>query len=88
MGGGHNAGPSIASNGLLLRSDLHKLFDRHYLTVNANNLVIEVSSRIREEFSNGKEYYRFHGQKLHIAIDKDARPARQYLAHHNKSFTG
>ena len=80
------AGPSVIGNGLLLRSDLHTLFDKHYLTVNADNLVIEVSPRIREEFSNGKEYYRFHGQPLNMPKNKLERPARQYLEHHNQLF--
>ena len=82
------AGPNVISNGLLLRSDLHTLFDKHYLTVNADNLVIEVSARIREEFSNGKEYYRFHGQKLQLPKDKQALPAQQYMQHHNERFRG
>ncbi len=82
------AGPSVIGNGLLLRSDLHTLFDRHYLTVNADNLVIEVSSRIREEFSNGKAYYNFHGQKLHTPKSKDAQPAPQFLQYHNSLFRG
>lgn len=82
------AGPSVIGNGLLLRSDLHKLFDRHYLTVNAANLVIEVSPRIREEFSNGKEYYRFHGQELNRPKDKLALPVQQFLQYHNERFRG
>jgi len=82
------AGPSVIGNGLLLRSDLHTLFDKHYLTVNADNLVIEVSPRIREEFSNGKEYYRFHGQELNRPKDKLALPAQQFLQYHNERFRG
>jgi putative restriction endonuclease len=82
------AGPSVIGNGLLLRSDLHTLFDKHYLTVNADNLVIEVSPRIRKEFSNGKEYYRFHGQALNRPKDKAALPAQQFLQYHNERFRG
>lgn len=71
----------------MLRSDLHKLFDRHYLTIDADERVVHVSSRIREEFQNGKEYYRFHGQPLQV-LPKNIldRPARQYLEHHNGLF--
>src|SRR5690606_28081096 len=39
------SGPHLISNGLLLRSDMHKLFDGGYLTI-TNDLKIEVSSRI------------------------------------------
>ena len=57
------AGPHAISNGLLLRSDVHKLFDTGYLTI-TNDHKTEVSKRIKEEFENGKEYYQFHGKSL------------------------
>ncbi|WP_151087249.1 HNH endonuclease [Hymenobacter baengnokdamensis] len=81
------AGPNQLGNGLLLRSDLHKLFDRHYLTIDATDRVVRVSSRIREEFQNGKEYYRFDGQPLRM-LPKSIldQPAKQYLEHHNQLF--
>ncbi|HEX8328997.1 MAG TPA: HNH endonuclease signature motif containing protein [Hymenobacter sp.] len=81
------AGPNSLGNGLLLRSDLHKLFDRHYLTIDAHDRVVRVSSRIREEFQNGKEYYRFDGQPLRVLPKSLAdQPAKQYLQHHNGLF--
>ncbi|MGI4870487.1 MAG: HNH endonuclease [Janthinobacterium lividum] len=81
------AGPNSLGNGLLLRSDLHKLFDRHYLTIDADDRTVHVSSRIREEFQNGKEYYRFDKQPLKV-LPKNLldQPARQYLQHHNNLF--
>jgi HNH endonuclease len=45
------------SNGLLLRSDLHKLFDLGYMTVDPEKKAIVVSQRIREEYENGRDYY-------------------------------
>lgn len=45
------------SNGILLRSDLHTLFDSGYLTITPN-YHIEVSRRIRDEFENGRETMR------------------------------
>lgn len=39
-------GPHSVSNGLLLRKDIHTLFDRGYITINENNIV-EVSRRLR-----------------------------------------
>lgn len=56
-------GPHSINNGLLLREDLHTLFDRGYMTV-TKNLKIEVSKRIREDFGNGRDYYKTHGQGL------------------------
>lgn len=83
-----DAGPSIVSNGLLLRSDLHRLFDRHYLTINADSLRVEVSRRIKEEFSNGVEYYRYDGHKLRLPHERLERPAQQFLRLHNERFLG
>lgn len=51
------------SNGLLLRSDMHILFDKGYTTVTDNHY-LEVSRHIREEFEKGREYYDYCGIKL------------------------
>lgn len=76
-------GPHSPDNGLLLRSDMHILFDRGYLTVTPS-FDIEVSGRIREEFDNGRDYYKFHGKKLHhLPKQSSERPAQKYLEWHN-----
>lgn len=81
-----SSGPHTTSNGLLLRADLHKLFDNHYITVTAD-LHVEVSSRIREEYENGREYYKMHGKKLEVIPEKSSdRPSREYLDWHNNLF--
>lgn len=49
LGGSHSP-----SNGLLLRQDVHTLFDRGYLTVTPDYHV-GVSHRLKDEFDNGKE---------------------------------
>ena len=77
-------GPNRVSNGLLLRSDLHTLFDRGYLTVTPN-FRIEVSKRIKEEFANGTEYYAHHGNALVVLPGNSLeRPAAQFLRWHNQ----
>jgi len=79
-------GPHDLSNGLLLRSDWHTLFDRHYVTV-TSDLRIEVSRRIKEEFSNGREYYAYHGKELKIVPKEfSERPAKQFLEWHQSHF--
>ncbi len=79
------SGPNLAANGLLLRSDLHKLFDGGYLTI-TSDLKVEVSNRIRSEFENGKEYYQFHGKSLtHMPGDLTLRPRSEYLQWHNEN---
>jgi putative restriction endonuclease len=77
------SGPNLATNGLLLRSDLHKLFDTGYITV-TQKLKVEVSSRIKSQFENGKEYYQFHGKTLaQLPGKRDFYPRLDYLEWHN-----
>ena len=58
-------GPHRISNGMLLRSDFHKLFDAGLVTVTPE-LRIRVSDRIKEQWYNGKAYYRLHDQPLAV----------------------
>lgn len=77
------SGPNRIENGLLLRADLHILFDRGYLTVTTDHRV-EASRRLKEEFDNGEEYYRMHGSKLKILPkERNERPLPQFLQWHN-----
>jgi putative restriction endonuclease len=79
-----NEGPHQVRNGILLRSDLHKLFDVGYVTV-TTDLRLEVSPRLREEWHNGKEYYAHHGKALGcLPADPASLPSREYLAWHNQ----
>lgn len=77
-----NGGPHDVSNGILLRSDLHTLFDRGYLTITPA-FDLEVSKRIREEFYNGKEYYALHGMRVSIPNRIEHQPSKTNLAWHN-----
>ena len=81
----YGKGPNRVDNGLLLRSDLHILFDRGYITVTPD-LNVEVSPRIKEEYENGRDYYKHHGHPL--AVLPAARvdlPNADFLKWHNKS---
>jgi len=78
-------GPHEVSNGLLLRSDFHRLFDRGYITVTPE-FRIEISRRLKEEFANGRSYYPFHGRRLnHYPQTEEDRPSRQMLLWHNEN---
>jgi putative restriction endonuclease len=78
------AGPNAVNNGLLLRADLHQVFDAGYITLTADYRV-EVSKRIREEFYNGREYYRFHGQPLtNLPPTPLERPSKEFIDWHNQ----
>ncbi len=78
-------GPHEASNGLLLRRDLHSLFDAGYVTVTPD-LRFEVSRRIKEEFDNGKHYYALHGQRIAVPVHVLQQPDRAALLWHNENL--
>jgi len=80
------SGPNRTENGLLLRSDLHRLFDAGYVTVTPERR-IEVSRRIKEEFENGRDYYRYHGKGLEVLPDSQGeQPDAGYLVWHNDNI--
>jgi putative restriction endonuclease len=81
-----SGGPHQPENGLLLRSDLHTLFDQGYMTVDAAELKVVVSGRIREEFENGRDYYQLHGKPIRLPRETGSLPSREYLAFHNSLF--
>jgi putative restriction endonuclease len=69
-------------NGLLLRSDLHRLFDGGYLSVNPTDRRLLVSRRIRDEFENGKDYYQLEGRQLREPSAPWARPSTENVEFH------
>lgn len=78
-----NGGAHEASNGLLLRRDIHSLFDAGYVTVTPD-LDFEVSRRIKEEFENGRHYYALHGQRINAPHEATQRPDTNALTWHNE----
>ena len=62
------------------------LFDQGYVTIDADQLKVVVSSRIREEFENGRDYYHLHGRAKRLPHEIDSLPSREYLAFHNRVF--
>jgi putative restriction endonuclease len=72
------------SNGLLLRRDIHSLFDRGYVTVTPDHH-FEVSRRIRDEFENGRDYYAMHGTAIRVPDRSELRPDLDALRWHNEN---
>lgn len=77
-----DGGAHEGRNGLLLRRDIHSLFDAGYVTVTPD-LRFEVSRRIREEFDNGRHYYALHGHKIDLPSNISQRPDSTHLTWHN-----
>ena len=80
------SGSHLIANALLLRSDLHKLFDSGYLTITPD-FKIEISKKIKEEYQNGKEYYKFHGENI-LTLPKrfEDKPASRFVEWHNQNI--
>lgn len=76
-------GPHEVRNGLLLRADLHRLFDQGYVTVTSEHR-LEVSRRLRENYSNGRSYYPLHGARLSVPNGVLEQPAPEYVRWHNE----
>ncbi len=69
------------TNGLLLRSDVHTLFDRGYVTVSPD-FKFRVSPRLNDDWQNGKIYYQLDGQSIHLPKDPSCRPDTKHLEWH------
>ncbi len=81
-----NEGQHEISNGVLLRSDLHTLFDRGYLGIDPDDLKVMVSPRIKEQFSNGRNYYALHGKSIDLPVDTAYSPSRENLSYHAENI--
>ena len=68
-------------NGLLLRSDVHTMFDRGYLAIDDNYRLL-VSPRLRGEFGNGERFYAKAGEVIELPDRKIDRPQREFLQWH------
>lgn len=72
-------GQNRVDNGLLLRSDIHTLFDRGYLGVDPKRR-LRVSPRLRSDFGNGAEFYSRQGLPLAVLPTRMAdRPSAEFL---------
>lgn len=74
-------GQHRVDNGLLLRSDIHTLFDRGYVTVTPDHR-FHVSRRLREDWSNGRVYYDLADKEISLPQREADRPSRIELEWH------
>jgi hypothetical protein len=82
------AGQHRVDNGILLRSDVHTLFDQGYLTVTPDHSV-RVSRRLKTDFDNGEHYYQLDGSRLWMPDRVEDRPNREFLQWHaDTAFRG
>jgi putative restriction endonuclease len=79
-----SGGEHEVSNGLLLRRDIHSVFDAGYLTFD-EKLRVVVSDRVRTEFNNGSEYRRLQGEALRLPPNPKFQPDPERLAWHREN---
>ena len=70
-------------NGILLRRDLHRLFDRGYVTVTPE-YAFKVGDRLRDEFNNGHSYYIMNNEIIDAPRAESLRPSKDLLAWHGQ----
>jgi putative restriction endonuclease len=75
-GGGHRI-----DNGLFLRSDVHTLFDRGYVSVTPAHKFL-VSRRLKDDFDNGEQYYRLNKGSVWVPTRPEDRPNPEFLQWH------
>lgn len=68
-------------NGLLLRSDVHTLYDRGYLGIDPHHRLM-VSPKLRAEFGNGEQFYRIAGEPIAVPARRADQPNREFLEWH------
>lgn len=75
-------------NGILLRADIHKLFDSGYVSVDPK-LRFHVSKSLKEQYSNGRIYYELEGREIRTPTAVTDRPGQEYLEwHYAEVFRG
>lgn len=74
-------GEHAVSNGLLLRSDVHTLFDRGYLGLDLRHR-LQVSPRLRIDFGNGREFYAREGVVIDLPDRRALRPNEESISWH------
>lgn len=77
-------GEHRVDNGILLRSDVHTLFDRGYLGIHPQRRTLMVSPRLRSEWGNGDEFYEraSSGAPITIPPRRMDQPNSDFLQYH------
>lgn len=75
--GYRGAATNHPQNGILLRADLHKLFDRKLLSIDPTTWTVKVADSIRNS-----DYGEFHGASIQMPSSSAQRPSREAMRKH------
>jgi len=76
-----SGGTHRVDNGILLRKDIHCVFDAGFATFDTDMKFV-VSKMVKERFNNGHEYRKMHGKKLELPILPSFWPSQANLEWH------
>ena len=79
-----DGGEHVRSNGILLRKDVHSVFDAGYVTVK-DDYTFLVSKKVKEVFNNGEEYLRLQGSSIRLPQRNTDWPDPDLLRWHNNN---
>lgn len=71
----------VASNGLLLRADMHLLYDSHLISVDPDTMQLRIAERLRRS-----HYVRYNMTHLRLPNAPDAIPREDLLGNHFDQF--
>ncbi len=75
---------NLTTNGILLRSDLHRLYDKGYIAI-TEDYKVKVGQRLSTEFNS--EYYKMYdGKELSMPSSIDDYPSKEFLVWHNEHY--
>jgi HNH endonuclease len=81
-------GQHAVDNGILLRRDLHRLYDHGYVTVTPD-YIFRVGDKLRDEFKNGRSYYSLDRSPIDVPKSLQLRPNKDLLEwHQTEVFKG
>ncbi len=79
-----DGGGYTVTNGILMRADLHTLFDAGYVTITPD-YTFKVSPKIAEEYDNGVIYYEMKDRPILLPREPAFRPDRSKLDWHYRN---
>lgn len=75
-------GSQVVSNGMLLRADIHQLYDAHLLTVDPGDYHVRLSDSIK-----GGIYGKYNGATINVPNDPSLQPNKKLLELHFNEFS-
>ncbi|WP_322153503.1 HNH endonuclease [Paratractidigestivibacter sp.] len=71
----------IVNNGILLRADMHLLFDAHLISINPDNMKVQLSGRLA-----GSNYRDYLGRSISLPLNSDEAPSIELIGNHYEQF--